>query len=98
WHVQRGIVDPTCPYCQEASAQDGQAIGSPSGGESGGESQPESEPNRVLSHRTLTVPNHTNKLNAAANARARTCEGEPDESPINAVSASPLAVPDLDEP
>ena len=55
WHVQRGIVDPTCPYCQEASAQDGQAIGSPSGGESG----PESEPNRVLSHRTLTVPNST---------------------------------------
>src|SRR5690606_4579424 len=53
WHVQRGIVDPTCPYCQEASAQDGQAIGSPSGGDSGGDSQPESEPNRVLSHRTV---------------------------------------------
>jgi len=62
WHVQRGIVDPTCPYCQEASAQDGQVIWSPSGGESGGDSQPESEPNRVLSHRTvpnLTVPNQT---------------------------------------
>jgi len=60
WHVQRGIVDPTCPYCQEASEKDGQVIGSPSGGESGGDSQPESEPNRVLSHSTLTVNSTVN--------------------------------------
>src|SRR5690606_32024151 len=59
WHVQRGIVDPTCPTCQEASEKDGQVIGSPSGGESGSDSQPESAPNRVLSHSTLTVPNST---------------------------------------
>src|SRR5690606_22136242 len=59
WHVQRGIVDPTCPYCQEASEKDGQVIGSPSGGESGSDSQPESAPNRVLSHSTLRVPNST---------------------------------------
>lgn len=68
WHVQRGIVDPTCPYCQEASAQDGQAIGSPSGGESGGDSQPESEPNRVLSHRTVpyqTVPYQDRQTDSA---------------------------------
>src|SRR5690606_21973542 len=110
WHVQRGIVDPTCPFCAESQGDSVPESGGEShtrsggdshtrsGGESGGESQPESEPNRVLSHRTLTVPNHTNKLNAAASARARACEGDPDESPINAVSASPLAVPDLVEP
>jgi len=56
WHVRRGVVDPSCPYCQAESAENGGAIASPSGGESG----PESEPNRVLSHRTVpnrTVPN-----------------------------------------
>jgi len=98
WHVQRGIVDPTCPYCQEASAQDGQVIGSPSGGESGGDSQPESEPNRVLSHRTVpnrTVPNSTNKEYTCApdGARAYTAP-----SPGGSVEAEKVtATPDGDK-
>src|SRR5690606_20278603 len=57
WHVRRGISDPSCPYCQEESAQNKGAIGTRSGGDSGGDSGTDSESNRVLSHRTLTVPN-----------------------------------------
>lgn len=49
WHVQRGIIDPDCPHCREATLGETQDNEVPIGERSGGES----EPDRDLSHRTV---------------------------------------------
>lgn len=41
WHVRRGKVDPSCPYCQAEQKKPARAPASPDiGGDIGGESQP----------------------------------------------------------
>lgn len=56
WHVQRGIVDPDCPFCAESEGVSKPDSGGDKRTQSGGESGSDSGSDRVLSHRTLPYP------------------------------------------
>lgn len=78
WHVQRGIVDPDCPFCAESQGdsvpESGGESHTRSGGDSGGD--------RVLSHPTLpnpTLPIEDHEDDIHAHAREGDVPSQPDD-------------------
>lgn len=90
WHVQRGKIDPSCPYCRAEHAD----LSPESGGDRGaigGRSGPDSGSDRVLSHHNR---NHNQIYAAAANARARACAREDVASDESGDAATPDPITD----
>lgn len=73
WHVQRGVVDPTCRYCRSDSGANQGRLGGRLGGDIGGDSPPES----------TNLPNQDNLPNQEEDDDAR------EAAPLNSAAAVP---------
>lgn len=94
WHVQRGIIDPNCPFCQEGSGDQPDGNPDPIGGRSGGDQDGESGSDRVLSHRTVpdrTVPKPNQEGIQTDIPTASRAAGEPPPDPVSPSVDDPLS-------